>query len=54
MTDSGVCLTQKREAKMCLIKPLLDLRNGTLSVTATGKQIMPIVSSGTEVKLHFG
>lgn len=36
VTDSKICLTQKREAKLCLIKPVLDLKNGTLSVTATG------------------
>lgn len=37
VTDSGVCLTQKRETRLCLIKPVLDLVSEIISVTAPGK-----------------
>lgn len=36
VTDSGVCLTQKREPRLCHIKPSLDLNKGVLSLTAPG------------------
>jgi len=36
VTDLGVCLTQKREPRLCLIKPSVDLLSKILSVTAPG------------------
>ena len=44
VTDSGVCLTQKREPRLCLIKPTLDLTGRILSVTAPGKKKIVILS----------
>ena len=42
VTDSGVCLTQKREPRLCLIKPSVDLFSKHLSITAPGYSILPI------------
>ena len=36
VSDSGICLTQKREPQLCLIKPEVDLVNGVLRVRAPG------------------
>ncbi len=37
VNSSGVCLSQRRETKMCLIKPFLDLSAGILRLTYPGK-----------------
>lgn len=37
ISESGICLTQKQEPQLCLIKPKVDLANGVLMVTAPGK-----------------
>lgn len=43
VTDSGVCLTQKREPRLCLIKPTLDLTSRILSVTAPGRKVVSFI-----------
>lgn len=40
VAESGICLTQKREPRLCLIKPTLDLPHDVLSVTAPGTSVM--------------
>ena len=42
VTDSGVCLTQKREPRLCLIKPSVDLPSKILSITAPGLEFLLI------------
>ena len=42
VTDSGVCLTQKREPRLCLIKPSVDLSSKILSITAPGLEFFLI------------
>ena len=42
VTDSGVCLTQKREPRLCLIKPSVDLSSKILSITAPGLEFLLI------------
>ena len=36
-TETGVCLSQKREPRLCLIKPEVDLKGGKLRLRAEGK-----------------
>lgn len=37
VTDLGVALTQKQETRLCLIKPLIDLQKGVLTLTFEGE-----------------
>lgn len=50
ISDSGICLTQKQEPQLCLIKPKVDLANGVLMVTAPGlsKLVVPLSLSSTK------
>ena len=43
VNDSGICLTQKREPRLCLVKPTLDLVNGILLVSAPGSCMVHII-----------
>ena len=43
VNDSGICLTQKREPRLCLVKPTLDLVNGVLLVSAPGSCIVHVI-----------
>ncbi|XP_068716282.1 molybdenum cofactor sulfurase-like [Montipora foliosa] len=49
VSDSGICLTQKREPQLCLIKPEVDLVNGVLRVRAPGMSslVVPLCSSSS-------
>ena len=39
VNNSGVCLSQKRESMMCLIKPHIDLNAGVMKLTYPGIDI---------------
>lgn len=39
ISDMGVCMTQLEEPKLCLIRPSMDLRKGTMSLVYAGKLI---------------
>lgn len=41
VNSSGVCVTQKNNRCLCLIKPQINLRNATLTLTYEGKMIPP-------------
>ena len=36
MSESGVTLNQKQETKLCFISPSIDLRDGSLTLSAAG------------------
>ena len=36
VNDSGICLNQKREDKLCLVVPVIDVDNDKLHLTAQG------------------
>jgi molybdenum cofactor sulfurtransferase len=40
--DNGVCLTQKQNTRMCLIKPFLDLKRRLLILNCKGKYVFVI------------
>jgi hypothetical protein len=39
VSDTGVCMTQLEEPKLCLIRPYVDLQKGTMSLLYAGKLI---------------
>ena len=39
VNSSGVCLSQKRDSMMCLIKPYIDLNAGVMKLTYPGIDI---------------
>lgn len=37
VSESGICLTQLQEPKLCLVKPHIDLQKGIMTLVYAGK-----------------
>ncbi|EDO48957.1 predicted protein, partial [Nematostella vectensis] len=51
ITESGACVSQKREPKLCLIKPSIDQESGLLLLDAPGMPTLqvPLCQKGSEL-----
>ncbi|XP_072020767.1 LOW QUALITY PROTEIN: molybdenum cofactor sulfurase-like [Amphiura filiformis] len=49
VNSSGVCLSQKRESKMCLIKPDIDLNTGMMTLTYPGLKTLEVPLKTSQV-----
>jgi len=38
VSDSGVCMTQLQEPKLCLVRPSIDLQKGTMTLVYAGNR----------------
>ncbi|XP_027724699.1 molybdenum cofactor sulfurase isoform X2 [Vombatus ursinus] len=50
VNHNGICLSQKQEPRLCLIKPLIDLQRKTMVITAEGMEPIdvPLDENGEE------
>ncbi|XP_061413417.1 molybdenum cofactor sulfurase isoform X1 [Lethenteron reissneri] len=46
VTSGGTCLSQKREPRLCLIRPAVDRTTGQLSLTASGMKVLVVPLRG--------
>jgi molybdenum cofactor sulfurtransferase len=37
ISNTGVCMTQMEEPKLCLVRPYMDLQKGTMTLVYAGK-----------------
>lgn len=42
VNENGVCLSQKQEPRLCLIRPLIDMMKNTMIIQAKGNQFIPV------------
>lgn len=43
VTESGKCMTQMEEPKLCLVHPYMDLQKGTITLKYAGNCLMVIL-----------
>lgn len=37
ISESGICMTQLQEAKLCMVRPYIDVKKGTMTLVYAGK-----------------
>lgn len=37
VSESGLCITQLEEPKLCMVRPYIDLKKGTMTLVYAGK-----------------